>query len=209
MTATRVKICGITRPEDGTAAAECGAWAVGLVFDPRSPRHIVAVQAERIARALPRDVLRVGVFRDASEELVRSVESEIELDLVQLHGRDAQATGRALEAGRVILAASLARDEDVERALDLRFAYVLVDNDRTRPSIPAATTDWRLAARLARGRSRTLLAGGLTEANVDRGIRSVRPWGVDVSRGVEISPGIKDGSRIRRFFESVRRADAS
>jgi phosphoribosylanthranilate isomerase len=202
-----VKICGITRPEDGVAAAECGAWAVGFVFHERSPRHVTARRASSIADVLPSSVLRVGVFLDATAESVREVEAALRLDLVQLHGGGAERTGRAVGSERVILAASLAREEDVERALELRFAFLLVDHDRSRPPSGDGTTDWRLAGRLAQSRAGTLLAGGLTPRNVARAIRRVDPFGVDVSRGVETSPGIKEPSRIRKFIESVRRAD--
>ncbi len=209
MTTTRVKICGITRREDAVAAAECGAWAVGFVFDSGSPRFVTASRAAAIAKELPRDVLRVGVFLDASLDFVRAIEAEVALDLVQLHGTGASGTGRAIGVERVVLAAPLARDEDLDRALDLWSAFLLVDHDRSGPSQGDGTVSWRLASRLALHRAATLLAGGLNAGNVAAGIRSVRPWGVDVSRGVEVAPGVKDRARIRQFIESVRRADAS
>ncbi|MBZ5637350.1 MAG: phosphoribosylanthranilate isomerase [Acidobacteriia bacterium] len=209
MVETRVKICGITRIEDGVAAAESGSWAVGFVLHAASPRLVSAAEAARIAKALPPGVLRVGVFLHAPAGLVRTVEAEVELDLVQLHGDGAEATCRAVGPERVILAARLARDGDVERALELPSAHVLVDHDRSLRVPASGTTDWNLAERLARRRELTLLAGGLTSDTVEGAIRRVRPWGVDVSRGVESAPGIKDKGRILEFVERVRRADAS
>ncbi len=209
MSATRVKICGITRPDDGVAAAELGAWAVGFVFHERSPRHVTPAWAARIAELLPRGVLRVGVFLDAEPEHVREVEAELALDLVQLHGDVAARTLRAVGPERVILAASLLRDEDVDLAAGLGSIFVLLDHDRSRPVPARGTTDWGLAERVARRRCGALLAGGLTDGNVEGAVRRVRPWGVDVSRGVEAAPGVKCRRRMRRFIDSVRRADAS
>lgn len=204
---TKVKVCGITRPQDAASAARAGAWAVGLVFCARSPRCVSIAQAELILRALPPGVLKVGVFLDAHVTAVRKIRGRLSLDLVQLHGRGASETALALGPENLILAAPLREAGDVARAWGAPAEYVLVDRDRT-AGAPRGAVDWALAGRLARRRPRTLLAGGLTPDNVAEAVRKVRPWGVDVSSGVESRAGIKDPALVRAFLAAVRRADA-
>ena len=208
MSGTWVKICGITRQEDARVAAECGAWAAGLVFYPKSPRFVTAKQALHIVKSLPPSVLRIGVFMDASVEVIRRVERTVPLDLIQIHGRKSAETAKDVAADRVILATVLETQEDVEKAQGQPAAYLLVDRRRVagRPSGPAV--NWALARQLAQRRPRTLLAGALTPENVGEGIKAARPWGVDVSGGVESAPGVKDPAKIRAFFDRVRRTDA-
>ncbi len=246
-----IKICGITRVADGVRAAELGATAVGMVFVRDSPRRISVEQARRVSAALPRWVLRVGVFAGAPLGEVEAVYRRCRLDMVQLHGEESGAyLGRLRDHGIPALKAFRVpgkKDLAPWRALPLRRARHAPLGLHTSPSsargtgtvaarrapgtwgargaapkrqwrarsLPCALVDapWGsagpLALPLARAAStftRVILAGGLTPANVRRMIRAVRPYGVDVSRGVEVRPGIKDHRKLRKFFDAVRGA---
>jgi phosphoribosylanthranilate isomerase len=201
-----VKICGITSPEDGRLAAEAGADAVGFVFWPGSPRRVDLATASRIAAALPPFVLRVGVFVDASrDELVRAAE-EVGLDLLQLHGNEPPESvlglpRRALKALRVggesILAEAL-------RYEGLAAGLVLDTKDAALPGGTGRRFDWGMARGVRERVKFLMLAGGLHPGNVTEAIRTVRPDAVDVSSGVESSPGRKDPSKVRAFVEAAR-----
>jgi phosphoribosylanthranilate isomerase len=201
----RVKICGITTLEDAHQAVEAGADALGFVFWPQSRRFVDAPRARAIAAQIPPFVVRVGVFVNASpDELVRTCET-VGLDVVQLHGDEPpealeQTPRRAVKALRV----------------DARFNPSVVDAYAARAPIlldtgaagvyggSGETFDWS-RARLVRARvPHLILAGGLTAANVAQAVAAVRPDAVDVSGGVESTPGRKDPAKVRAFLEAVR-----
>jgi phosphoribosylanthranilate isomerase len=208
MSAVRVKICGITTPEDGVMAAAAGADAIGLVFWPKSKRHVDHETARRIHRALPPFVLRVGVFVDASREELESAVAAGGLDVVQLHGQEppermSDPTRRVLKALRV------GPGFDVADALayEGRVAGLLLDTQSSSaPGGTGETFDWSLAAALRPRVSTLVLAGGLTAENVGRAIAAVRPDAVDVSSGVESAPGRKDPAKVKAFIQAVRSA---
>lgn len=202
----RIKICGITRAEDAALAVELGADAIGFVFWPRSPRAIAPADARAIERALPPLVSRVGVFVDATPGEVAEVVRAAGLDVVQLHGDE--PVDRYLEVdARIVKVAPLRDDADVTAAAGWPAGVMpLVDAvDPDRRGGTGRRADWTLAARLASMRP-LLLAGGLDADNVREAIRRVRPWGIDVSSGVERRPGVKDAERLRAFFAAVARA---
>jgi tryptophan synthase beta subunit len=198
-----VKICGITREEDAGIAAQLGAAAVGLVFWPGSPRVIRPDRARAIVERLPPFVAAVGVFVDQPPEYVRHIAAEVGLSAVQLHGYE--APGDVAGFGVRVIKAVRADAPALDRLADWPDSVtVLVDAmDSSRPGGTGGKADWALAARMAAHRP-LVLAGGLTAENVAQAIRAVRPIGVDVSSGVERSPGVKDHAAMRRFFESVR-----
>ena len=206
---TRVKICGITRPEDAQTAAEAGVWAIGLNFCGRSPRFVTVSRALRIVAALRGKVLRVGVFMDQSLSEIRRIEGQVPLDIIQLHGSEPSELCRALGPDRCMKAVVLNSGADVGQALDIPAAFLLADRARSGPVAGAApgTADWELAGQLARRRTRTILAGGLTPENVAGALRAAGPWGVDVAGGVESAPGKKDPERLRAFINAVQQFD--
>lgn len=202
----RSKICGITRVEDALVAAEAGADAIGLVFYEKSPRAVDVRQARAILAALPPFVTAVGLFVDASRCFIGEVLDAVPLDLLQFHGDETpeqcEGHGRPwLKALRVRPGLDLhaeARRFAAARAL-LLDAYV--------PGVPGGTGerfDWSLIpADLPRP---VILAGGLTPGNVAEAIERVRPYGVDVSGGVEAAKGIKDAAKVAEFVRRVRAA---
>ena len=213
--ATRIKICGITRIEDGLAAAHAGADAIGLVFWSGTPRVVEVEQARAIAQAIPPFVSIVGLFVDPTADEVNAVLETVPLDILQFHGSEASGLCRAF--GRPYLKAiPVDSTADLLESVSLYgdAAGLLFDAPPTlgMPGGTGRTFDWsRLPASLPRP---LVLSGGLNAGNVARAIRMLRPWAVDVSSGVEASGtdgrprvGIKDAAKIAAFVEEVRHAD--
>ncbi len=203
---TRVKICGITRVEDALAAAAAGADAIGLVFDPHSPRCVRLEQAEAIARALPPFVTVVGLVVNAAPALIEEVLNRVPLDLLQFHGTETPEQCRRYH--RAYLKA-IAMKPDVDLiATQARYAdaagLVLDSYSPVAAGGTGQAFDWtRVPGNLTKP---VILAGGLTPANVAAAIAAVHPYAVDVSSGVELSKGIKDAGKISAFLEAVRAA---
>ena len=199
----RVKICGIRRTEDALLAAELGAWGVGFIFWPGSPRFIDPYRARKICAELPPWVVPVGVFVDQPEEYVSAVAGLVPLGAVQLHGNESVESIERL-AHRVIKSVPVTPELDaatIDR-LPKRVGVLLDAHDQNRHGGTGKTVDWSVAAGLAR-RRKVLLAGGLRPENVRAAVDAVRPFGIDVSSGVETAPGIKDPDRIRALFAAV------
>ena len=204
---TRVKICGITRPQDALAAVAAGADAIGFVLWSRSPRFVEPKKAARISRALPPLVARVGVFVNKTPRTVAHAVRHLGLDAVQLHGDENPADYQACGAA-IIKAVSLRSRSDVTKALKYpRGVTLLVDaHDMVKRGGTGQLANWKFARQVARKRP-VLLAGGLAAANVGDAIRAVRPWGIDVSSGVETRPGIKSAAKIRALMKRVAAID--
>ncbi len=197
-----VKICGLTRVQDAELAAALGARALGFVFWPESPRAVTAANARRLVERIPPNVKKVGVFVNEPIERVREIVDEVGLDFAQLHGDESpeycQQLGR-----KVIKAVGMHANGDSALAAFDSSVLLLVDaHDPAARGGTGRTVDWDAARALAAERP-TILAGGLNAANVRLAIRSVRPYGVDVSSGVESAPGIKDPAKLRSFFEAL------
>jgi phosphoribosylanthranilate isomerase len=207
---TQVKICGVTREEDAALASELGASYVGLNFAAVSPRRVTVESARRLARAVGRGAARVGVFVGEPLEEIRRAVEEAALDLVQVHRPLAREDLEGLPCAVIgVVHVSKNGADASSRELLGRCRMLLLDTGGgDRPGGTGKAFDWDLIA----GKSWPLpliLAGGLTPENVSEAIARIRPAAVDVASGVESSPGIKDQARMRRFFEAVRRADAS
>lgn len=197
-----VKICGITSEEDALIAVAMGANAVGFVFAP-SPRQMSPAAVAAITRRLHPEVMTVGVFRDALPERVVEIVQSAGLRGAQLHG-DESIEDCALIASHVgfVVKAFSAGSSRLARAAEYRAHALLVD-----APVPGSgkVFDWRLTEAAPQSR-RLILAGGLTPDNVGAAIRRVRPWGVDVSSGVESSPGVKDPLKVKAFVQAARAA---
>jgi phosphoribosylanthranilate isomerase len=196
-----VKVCGLGDPESVAAAVDAGADAVGFVFAPGSPRVVDATLARSLVAGAS-GVLTVGVFRNQPVDEVIRVAGEAGVGAVQLHGRESAADHEAVRAaGWPTIRAMAARDYTVEvDAVAHPSDYLLLDAPD--PGVGELFDGAHLAARPP---SRPwVLAGGLTPGNVGERIRELRPWGVDVSSGVETAPGRKSPEFIARFVAAVR-----
>jgi phosphoribosylanthranilate isomerase len=212
----QVKICGLTRLEDARVAVSAGADLLGFIFYPKSPRYVTPAQVGEILAALGQAAARVttvGVFVNERPETVLEILTACGLHLAQLHGEEAPEqlgiTAPALLRGRAYKAL---RPRSPEEAQTLAERYA-------RPAAPPAflidtyqptqlggtgqTGDWQAAAALA-ARYPLLLAGGLTPGNVQQAVQAVKPWGVDVSSGVECAPGQKDHAAVREFVRAAK-----
>jgi phosphoribosylanthranilate isomerase len=201
-----VKICGIRCRQDAALAVELGAGALGFVFWPGSPRFIDPYRAREITASLPLGVSAVGVFVDQPPEYVSGVARLLNLGAVQLHGGE-PPEAYARSSHRIIKAVPVTNGFDPDRALaDVpAYATVLLDaHDPVRRGGTGSTVDWKPAAAAARLRP-VILSGGLNAGNVRTAIDTVRPYGIDVSSGVESSPGVKDPEKLRAFFAAVMR----
>jgi len=201
--AVRVKICGLTRPQDVAAAIAAGADALGFVFVPGSPRCLDEEIAAALVQQVPAFVCRVGLFLDQDAERVRHVLQRVPLSLLQFHGSEGAEFCR--QFGRpYIKAVNLAVGTDLA---DAEAAYpdaaaILVDSHAPGGhGGTGRTLDWR---QIATGCMPLVLAGGLNPSNVAAAVKTVHPWAVDVSSGVETAPGIKDADAIRRFIQEAR-----
>jgi phosphoribosylanthranilate isomerase len=200
-----IKICGITSETDALLAVGLGADAVGFVFAP-SPRQMSPRAVSGILERLPRDVLTVGVFRDETPERVVEIVNRLGLRAAQLHGHETvdQAVWVA-ERVPALIKAFPAGHPGITSITDYGARLVLVDG---RNPGSGEVFDWRLAEGVVDFRH-LIVSGGLTAENVGDAIGYLRPFGVDVSSGVESAPGKKDPSRLRAFISAVRRAEDS
>lgn len=201
----RVKICGITRPEDALEAARAGADAIGLVFHPASPRYVTLEQAARIASVVPPFVTVVALLVNASPAAIEAVVRDVRPGLLQFHGdeEDTACVGHGVPFIKAIRMAP-GIDPAVEAARFPSAQGLLMD--AWSPDAYGGTGkqfDWnRLPESLGKP---LVLAGGLTPDNVALAATQVRPWAVDVSGGVEAAPGIKDAARVRSFIDNLNR----
>jgi len=199
----RVKICGITRGEDALLAAQLGASAIGFIFWPRSARFIEPEAAREIVTALPSNVVPVGVFVNQPAMEVRAIASRVRLAAIQLHGHESvEYAGSLMEP--VIKAVPVTEVFEVE-ALDAfpESITVLLDaHDPVRRGGTGRTIDWTLAAQAA-ARRPVILSGGLNPENIRAAVTAVRPYGIDLSSGVESSPGVKNPASLRALFEAL------
>ena len=197
-----VKICGVTSEEDALLAVAMGADAVGFVFAP-SPRQVSTQTVYDITRRLPPEILTVGVFRDELPDRVFEMASRSGVKAVQLHGSEtSRHVAQLSENVRWIIKAVAAGSPEAARADEYGTDLVLVDAPEPGSG---RVFDWSLVDAIPEG-LRLILAGGLNSDNVADAIDAVRPWGVDVSSGVESSPGRKDPVKVRQFVARARAA---
>lgn len=204
---TRIKICGMTRVEDAMAAAQLGVDAIGLVFYEKSPRHLSLSQAQQISLALPAFVTRVALFLNPQESLVKQVMAEVNIDLLQFHGNE---TAEFCESfGRpYIKALGVANCDDLDALCQpyQNASGLLLDSHAQGASGGTGEAfDWSTIPQQLR--QRIILAGGLNPDNVAAAVEQIKPYGVDLSSGVESAPGLKDIELMRRLVQQVKRID--
>ena len=207
---TMTKICGLTNLDDALCAVDAGAQMLGFIFYAKSPRYVAPTTAHDIvlqAKARAPQLLTVGVFVNESPQAIRATLDACGLDLAQLSGDEPPETlvalaGRAYKAVRNADAAQAFLHVAVTPALNPMPDLLLDADHPTLYGGSGVRADESLAARMAQ-QCHLLLAGGLTPTNVAEAIRVVRPWGVDVSSGVEASPGRKDHAKVRAFVQAA------
>lgn len=200
----KVKICGITNLEDALVAIDAGADALGFVFYPKSPRHVFPEQAAAIIRLLPPFVQTVGLFVNETLETVNETADLCGLDIVQLHGDETPEFCHSVRR-RVIKAFRVKAITCLEPMQQYQVNGFLLD--AWSPSAfggTGRTFNWEVAACVAKT-NRIILAGGLTPDNVAAAVQQVRPYGVDVSSGVESSPGKKDSQLVQAFVRLAKK----
>jgi phosphoribosylanthranilate isomerase len=225
MARTRVKICGVCRAEDAAAAARCGADAIGVVFDPESGRCARESDAREILAAVPPFVSRVALFVNHSVEDIRGILREFPFSAVQLHGEESPELVADLKPVRVIKALHVDRENtatleqwrsaiaDLELTNLIGILLESGSSGKMRGGSGVAN-DFAGLAELKKsgafaGLPAIILAGGLTAQNVGQAIALLRPWAVDVSSGVELSPRQKSVEKIESFVKAVRAADGN
>jgi phosphoribosylanthranilate isomerase len=200
---TRLKVCGITRPEDAELAVEVGAWAIGFILWQGSKRYVEPAMAAGIARSVRRRTELVGVFVNPTLDEVAHAADLMGLTHLQLHGDEGPSfcTAAAQRTGcRVIKGLRIRSRADIADAKRFHTDLHLLDSPGN-----GRTWDWALAAE-RRSKVPLILAGGLTPANVGEAIAQAYPWAVDVASGVESEPGIKDPAKVRAFAAAVAEA---
>ncbi len=204
---TRIKICGVTRPEDARNAAQAGADAIGLVFYAASPRAVSVPQARRIIAALPPFVTTVGLFVDASPDEIEAVLRAIPLGLVQFHGDELpeQCDRYGVPYIKAVRMKEHVILSNVAAAYETASGLLL---DTYRAGVPGGTGktfDW---SRVPRNLGKpVIVAGGLTPENITEAVGQTKPYAVDVSGGVESAKGIKDATKMRAFIRGVMRVN--
>jgi len=196
-----VKICGLTRMQDAEAAVAHGASAIGFIFWPGSPRFVDPYRARTIAKTLPPFVSTVGVFVNQTSSYINGVASLVPLSVVQLHGDEPPAFAAQLSRPVMKAVTQIESAREWPKHVTLLFDV----KDPVKRGGTGRVADWATAAALARER-RIVLAGGLTPENVANAVAAVQPFGIDVSSGVEVSPGIKDERRIAALFAAINRS---
>jgi phosphoribosylanthranilate isomerase len=215
---TWIKICGITNLEDALVAAEAGADAIGFVFYEKSPRLVTPDTALEISRHLSSRIERVGVFVNQTEDVLCDVADDAALTAMQMHGDNEDPHVADLVVARrplkVFVGISMHRPnpDGWASTWDSKnvFAFLADSGSPAKLGGTGQTFDWQAsqeALSVLKGLSRLVLAGGLNPDNVGEAIRITMPWGVDVSSGVEASPGKKDPEKVRAFIRAVREAD--
>jgi len=215
---TVIKICGLTNLEDARWAAQCGADLLGFIFVPSSPRYVTPDKVAEITANLADEGCRarfVGVFADEPAESVRRIASTCSLHLAQLHGHETPEYAYELGlppngviGGLPVIVARRVRGAIPWEELSCfcPWAYLLDGYDPQRLGGTGQPWPWELLAEGGQRLERVILAGGLTPLNVGEALLRASPWGVDVSTGVEASPGHKDPAKVERFIRRVKEA---
>lgn len=207
----KIKICGITNLDDAMAAAEAGADALGFVFYPDSPRYIEPAKVRDIISKLPVFISTVGVFVDEGEDIVRRFLRDSGVQVLQFHGEESPLL--CTKFREKVIKAILIRDaESINSMMMYHVDTFLLDtldtHDKDKKGGTGKTFNWEFAKK-AKDHGKVILSGGLKPANVREAIEMVGPYGVDVSSGVEITPGIKDHTKIKEFIREVRKINVT
>jgi phosphoribosylanthranilate isomerase len=205
MIRVRIKICGLTRVEDVKSAIEAGADAVGFVFT-KSPRRVSAETAIELVNYVPKGVLRVGLFLNQDRSEIGQVVNSVPLDILQFHGSETERECSAFDLPwlKAVAMENAESARQAERDFPNAMGLLLDSHTAGKRGGSGRVFDWSLSRPVSKP---VWLAGGLNAENVARAISIVKPFAVDVSSGVEASPGIKDAIRIMAFVNAVREVE--
>lgn len=204
---TRVKICGITQPEDAVSAAQLGADAIGLVFYAKSPRSVSIDQARSICDALPGFVTTVALFLNPDDEWVRQVVANVKIDLLQFHGTETVNFCESFAKPYIKALGVSGEDNVVERVESYASARSVLLDSHVHGAAGGTGETFAWLSIPEELRRNIILAGGLNPDNVAQAIQQVRPYAVDLSSGVESAPGIKDINLMTRLMQEIKRVD--
>jgi len=203
---TKIKICGITNFEDAAKSLDCGADALGFIFYEKSKRYISPPEAQKIIKELPPFVTKVAVFVDCPFRQITKITNKLFINAIQLHGSEtpefcAKFSYPVIKALRIKDSIDILQVDSFATQTILFDTYSETDYGGTGKSF-----NWKVLKKLNTDK-KIILSGGLNPGNIEKAITTVRPYGVDVSSGVEKSPGIKDHKQIKEFIEAVKNAD--
>ncbi|MFW5774671.1 MAG: phosphoribosylanthranilate isomerase [Chitinivibrionales bacterium] len=202
--AVKIKICGITRYEDARIAANLGVDAIGFIFYPKSPRFIQPADARDIITRLPPFISKVGVFVNESVDTTNTVVSRFGIDTVQLHGDEPPDMLDRIQAP-VVKSFSVGPDFDLNVLFEYKPAAFLLDTwDKEKRGGTGKTFDWNIARAATSQTTPIILAGGLGPSNIEEALHNVTPYGVDISSGVEIMPGVKNPHKMKDLVKKVK-----
>lgn len=203
----KVKICGITNPEDAFNSVKAGCDALGFVFYRGSPRHITPERASNIIKNLPSDVIKIGVFADAREKRIRRIARLCCLDMLQFHGKESPKFCARFKDYKIIKAFRIKDRIDLKDILRYKtFAYLFDTFLKSKLGGTGKKFNWRLASGLYGIKKPVFLSGGLDEKNVKKAIKQIKPDWVDVSSSVEIKPGKKDHNKVKEFIKAAKKS---
>lgn len=205
----RIKICGITNPEDALCCAESGADAIGFVFYEKSSRYIEPERVSRIVSGLPPFLTTVGVFVNESTERIMEVKAISGVDIVQLHGDETPAFCDSI-VSRHIKSIRVRDKAEIDTMHDYTTNLILLDSfSGDEYGGTGNVFDWEFLKGYNFGTKKIILSGGLNSDNVAHAVKYITPWAVDVSSGVERSLGLKDHTKIKNFIEAIKNEDGN
>jgi len=202
----KVKICGITNLKDAKVSVDAGCDALGFVFYKKSPRYIIPEKAEDIIKQLPAHVLKIGVFVNTPEKVVKRIAKLCHLDILQFHGDESAQFCQKFKNYRIIKVFRIKDKIELPKILRYKvFAYLFDTHIRSKIGGTGKKFNWRLLENLSGIKKHIFLSGGLNEKNVQKAIKLIRPDWVDVSSSVEIRPGEKSHKRVKNFIHAARK----
>ena len=201
----KVKICGITNIEDALTSTEAGCDALGFIFYKKSPRYISPQEAKAVIRALPKNVIKIGVFVNAREDYIRRIAKYCGLNMLQFHGDESSEFCAKFKGYKIIKAFRIKSKEDTKDIFRYRvFAYLFDTKLRSKFGGTGLRFNWSLVRHIDGLRRPVFLSGGLSAQNVLKAIETLHPDWVDVSSSVELKPGKKDRKKVNRFIQTVK-----
>lgn len=196
----KVKICGITNQDDAVASVEAGCDALGFLFYNKSPRAITPAEAASIIKNLPKQVIKIGVFVNEKESIVRRIAKLCKLDILQFHGEESAEYCRKFAGYKIIKVFRIRNKMDLSKVMKYKvFAYLFDTYVKGKKGGTGKQFNWSMVSHLEGVKCPIFLSGGLTEENVKKAIKTVHPQWVDASSSLECKPGIKDHKRVKRF----------